>query len=511
MILLSPDSADGQSQDKQIITPAQWLAEKFPTLPQEYGAAILQEKEKKVVVVKGISEDFLAATLGQKGVPDAPTIFVPTEEKFFTYSPQDGIFIHQHEPVLVARLSALLLECARACPTCEVKALEFGLRSTSKMNGVLKKARGLLQVHPNYFASDLTKFIPCANGMLRLEDKTLLPFSPTYRRRNKLAVPFDPSGTCPLFLDSLMRHALDDDDLDLLQRWCGLALIGENLAQKILILTGTAGGGKGTFIRVLTGVIGEMNMASLRTQFLAERFELSRFLGKTLLYGADVPQNFLSQRGASVLKSLTGADPIALEFKNSNESPVIVCKFNVIVTCNSRLAIHLEGDTDAWRRRLAIIEYRKPKPANVIADLDKRILANEASGVLNFCLEGLDKLKSEGWQLRLSTRQNEMVGNLLLESESHTVFARECLVREAGKEITVAECYAEYVRFCSDRGWAAIPRQKFGPLVEDEVVRRHGITPRNDVLDASLKQQRGWKGIRLTAGDMKKPSEISAG
>ena len=103
----------------------------------------------------------------------------------------------------------------------------------------------------------------------------------------------------------------------------------------------------------------------------AARFfhQLGRFLGRTLLYGADVPANFLDQRGASVLKSLTGYDPVTLEFKNSNESPSIICRFNVIVTCNSRLAVHLEGDVEAWRRRLAIIEYRKPKPEKIIADL----------------------------------------------------------------------------------------------------------------------------------------------
>jgi phage/plasmid-associated DNA primase len=104
---------------------------------------------------------------------------------------------------------------------------------------------------------------------------------------------------------------------------------------------------------VLTGVISATNVASSRTQLLAERFELGRFLGKTLLYGADVPENFLNERGASVLKSLTGYDPVTLEFKRSNESPPIVCKFNVIVTCNSRLTVHLEGDTEAWRRRVA--------------------------------------------------------------------------------------------------------------------------------------------------------------
>jgi hypothetical protein len=47
-----------------------------------------------------------------------------------------------------------------------------------------------------------------------------------------------------LFLDTLMRPALDPDDLDLLQRWCALALTGENLAQRIALQVGTPGGGK---------------------------------------------------------------------------------------------------------------------------------------------------------------------------------------------------------------------------------------------------------------------------
>src|SRR5256885_11639088 len=52
---------------------------------------------------------------------------------------------------------------------------------------------------------------------------------------------------------------------------------------------------------------------------------------------------------------------LTLEFKGSNERPEIICRFNAIVTCNSRLTVHLEGDAAAWRRRLGIIEYRKAK------------------------------------------------------------------------------------------------------------------------------------------------------
>jgi P4 family phage/plasmid primase-like protien len=308
-----------------------------------------------------------------------------------------------------------------------------------------------------------------------------------------------------------MRPALDDEELDLLQRWCGLALIGENVAQKFPILTGTAGGGKGTFIRVLTGIIGQANSASLRPQLLGERFELGRFLGKTLLYGADVPENFLNQRAASVLKSLTGGDPMTLEFKNSNETPSIICQYNVILTSNSRLTVHLEGDTDAWNRRLVSIDYCQPKPKEVISDLSERILAGEGSGVLNWQLAGLDKIRADGWQLRLSSQQQARVDNLLLQSDGHSVFARECLMRDGNGQLTVPDGFAAYVEFCTQRGWNALTKNKFGALIGDVVVRQFGLTVRHDIPDDTGKPQRGWRGIAVisTRSACKKVSEMS--
>jgi P4 family phage/plasmid primase-like protien len=354
-----------------------------------------------------------------------------------------------------------------------------------------------LEVPPEFFSTGLTEFIPCANGVLRLSDKTLLPFSPAYRRRNKLAVPYESNAKCELFIDTLMRPALDADELDLLQRACGLFLIGENLAQRILLLIGTAGGGKGTLIRVLQGIIGADNVGALRTHLLYERFELGRFLGRTLLYGADVPDNFLNHRGASILKSLTGGDPVTLEFKNSNEAPGILCKFNVIVTCNSRLTVHLEGDTGAWRRRLAIVEYRRPQPAKVIVDLSEQILAREASGVLNWMLEGFEKIRADGYQLHLTPAQQKLVDDLLLESEGHVVFVRESLARDPEEQLTVTDCYAAYVELCNEHGWRALTKNKFGAVIGDTVVHQFGITTRHDIPDSKGKEQRGWKGIRL--------------
>src|SRR5207245_437434 len=103
-----------------------------------------------------------------------------------------------------------------------------------------------------------------------------------------------------------------------------------------------------------------------------------------------------------------------------------------------------------WRRRLAIIGYLRPKPEKQIPDLDQLILKKEAAGVLNWMLEGLDKLRSDEWQLRLTATQQAAVDSLLLESEGHAVFCHECLRRDVAKSLTVPDCFAAYVEFCNE-------------------------------------------------------------
>jgi hypothetical protein len=111
--------------------------------------------------------------------------------------------------------------------------------------------------------------------------------------------------------------------------------------------------------------------------------------------------------------------------------------------------------------------------------------------------EGLDKVRADEWQLRLSGAQQKVVDDLLLESEADVVFAKECLEKDGTESLTVADCYDRYVAFCNERGWAAMAKRKFTNGIGDTVTRLHGLTVRHDVDDwQSGKPQRGWKGIK---------------
>jgi P4 family phage/plasmid primase-like protien len=489
------------------VTPNDWFKKKFPGLAEIHGEPVSLKSTNKRTKASDLNESFMAATLGERANPGEPTVYLRGENRFYTYSPKQGIYLQASEEDISARLSTLLLECARACKKdCDVDALEFGLRDSSALAGAVKRAKSLNVVPDNFFSGGMEEFLPVGNGVLRVSDRTLLLFSPKYHFRNKLAVNFVPGAKCPTFETVLLGNSLDFDDIGLLQRWCGLALVGRNISQAMLILSGTAGAGKGTFVRVLKGVIGEANIGSLRTEQLNQRFEIGRMIDRPLLYGADVPANFLNTENASVLKSLTGGDPITVELKGSMAAPSLTCEFNIIVTSNSRLVVHLEGDVAAWQRRLKIIRYEKPKPANVIPDLDKQILQNEASGALNWMLDGLYALRAANWQLVLSPGQEARVDELLLESDSINEFFRErCVADSTAEGLTVTDAFAAYSDFCMDKGWTGLSRNSFGRDCQEVAQRNFRVAIRHNIKGTDGKNQRGWKGFRLLGANEEKP------
>jgi len=489
------------------ITPNDWFKKKFLGLAEAHGEPVALKSTNGRAKASDLNESFMAATLGENANPSEPTVYLRGENRFYTYSPERGIYILASEEDVSARLSALLLSCARACKEfCDVDALEFALRDSSALAGAVKRAKSLTIVPDNYFSGGMEEFMPVANGILRVSDRTLQPFSPQYHFRNNLPVDYHPGAKCPNFENILLGKSLELDDIGLLQRWCGLALVGRNKSQAILILSGTAGAGKGTFIRVLKGIIGEANIGSLRTEQLNQRFEIGRLIDRTLLYGADVPANFLSNDNASFLKSMTGGDPITVELKGSMAAPSLTCEFNIVATSNSRLVVHLEGDVAAWQRRLKIIEYTKAKPANAIPDLDKMILVEEASGVLNWMLDGLYALRTANWQLALSPVQKSRVDELLLESDSVNEFFKDCCITDStALGLTKADAFAAYSDYCTDRSWTGLSQNLFGRDCEEVAQRLFRVTARHDIVGMNGKKQRGWKGFRLLAENEESP------
>lgn len=297
-----------------------------------------------------------------------------------------------------------------------------------------------------------------------------------------------------------LKRALPDDDVDLLQRWFGLVLLGYNIAQKMLILSGQPQSGKGVIARVVTRLVGPDNVGTLRTNELGGRFEISRLRHKFLIYGGDVSADFMNTNGAQVLKTITGGDPVSVEYKNSNETPAAEPIYgSILVTANSRLRVRFEEDKEAWRRRIVLIQFEREsvRESDQIIALDADLFRREGAGILNWALEGLAKLGRDQGKLLLSERQKSIRDALVEESESYVAFAKEGVIEDEDGTLTVNEAYEGYVVFCHARGWTPWSARRFGSVFKEYVARHFGKTQNHDLTSSSGTTVRGWDGIRL--------------
>src|SRR5262249_48638665 len=248
-------------------------------------------------------------------------------------------------------------------------------------------------------------------------------------------------------------HRFLPEDITLIQKYGGQCLLGRNLSQSILLLDGVAESCKTTLALSIADTIGRENCTELRTTQLGERFESGAFIGKSLLTAPDVKANFLSHYGASFLKSLVGSDILSAELKRSNCRVELEGVFNVIITSNSRLRVRLEGDADAWKRRLLIVRFEHPLQNERIPDFHRFIVQNEGPGILNFLIEGSNLLLNDlnhGGRLPLSSDQSNRINRFIAESDSlrHFLLANLSAVPQNESDVSTNEILDAYFADC---------------------------------------------------------------
>jgi putative DNA primase/helicase len=461
-------------------------------LAREYGQPFYTNKDGKV---NGINERYWAALYAREN----RVLFDPDEKNFYRYAAESGLWETITPESIREVISGRILEISR---TSQQFTLEIQITQT-RLNAVVSALKGIVEKRGAFKVKQ--RFIHVANGVIRFADDGDIQFggfSPEDYSRNRSPYEFQPDADCPRFLNELILPAVEPDDADLLQRWAGLALFGYNLPQRFLIVDGTPNGGKGTLVRIIQALVGAMNTYQLRTECLQERFETYRYRGKTLLIGPDVRGDFLMERGASMLKVLVGGDPISAEGKGLNGDFQMFGTFNIVVTCNSRLRLRLEGDAGAWRRRLLVVRYEKPPPAKRVLDFDHVLLRDEGSGILRWALAGFVKLQTEfadTGDFSLTDAQRGRVDSLLAESDSLRLFVQASLERHEHENITSAEISQAYAEFCADKGWNALPSAVVERTLPDLMLEHFHVTKSHSIERDGKKSNRGWRRVRLKA------------
>lgn len=406
-------------------------------------------------------------------------IFEPAETRFYQYAPQSGLWQYVSESWLIEQITQEVryFLLSREIPD-HLATYPFNKKVMLVLKGKCEK-RGFFQLPSNGHR------VHCANGVLEYNAQNssweMRPFSPEDRSRNRSEIVYDPAAQAPKFLEQLLRPAMDEDDIRLLQLYVGQCLLKENISQKFLLITGTAGSGKSSLVNVIERLINPENCTELRAEHLNGRFENSRFVGKTLLTGKDVKAGFLDTRGASMLKALTGKDTLTTEFKHSNETIDITGNFNVIITSNSTLHVRLENDAPAWKRRMLWIQYNNPPPKHPVENFDRLLIETEGSGILNWALDGAKQLLMQKGKIHLSPAQEQRIDELLAETDSLRLFVKEEVKKIPGSSISSRELWQRFCGYCVKHEYDAIPKQRFQRMLPDIMSQVHHVTLRHDI------------------------------
>lgn len=420
-------------------------------------------------------------------------IYKSSEKTFYQYNPSTGLWDVLTTQSLKKNINELVVTCCNSAGYPQLIAK----RTQSFLSQVINALQFNCE-NPEAFLGETTDFrYHCSNGVLRYlpnENQWRLdPFSPEDYSRDRAEVTYDPNATCPNFM-KFLDSGLDSDCIELMQLYFGQVLIGRNLSQTMLLLSGKAGTGKSTVVTMLEKLIGLPKSAELRLEHLGGRFETSQLMGKSLLTAKDVSEDYLRSKHAFRLKEITGSDQMKAELKFQNKSIAFRGQFNLIITSNTLLRIKLESDRDAWKRRILLIEYTKERP-EMIFNLEE-ILTRELSGILNWAMEGVKKLFAMNCHIKLSEALEKRVDNLLDESDQIANFLSDCVQVDEYSDSTIQELGETYQLYLQKRGYQEHVKRSFGPEVAAEIDRRYSISCCHDIKRGDS-LQRGFRGLKL--------------
>lgn len=465
--------------------------EKVDPIAEEYGPLFSFGKE----TVHG-NQIAIAAVFSH----DHRILFDHEADEYVRYEAASGLWAAVKEPVVKLALAQFIKEKAA-----ENDAIDFlHKRTNSFLGAVLQVLKGFML--PKSEARSVG-ILHVSNGMMDLtaDSPALGKFEPTYWSRRMCTIAYRPEAKCDRFFDELLKPALAAEDVELLQRVFGAALLGDNAAQRFLIVAGEAARGKSTIVTILERVLGLDNVAHLRTDHLPGRFETHAFLNKSLLTAKDVPVNFLEKRGAQMLKALVGDDLFEAEAKYGGKHRMRG-RFSVIVTTNNRLRLAMEEDAPAWRRRLLVVNFAGDQPKQRVSNFADVLLHDEAEGILAWMVEGAVKhLRelSEIGDFRLTTAQQTRIDDLIDASRSPELFVRSAIAKKKEADVSVEELTQAYLDFCSAKGWEPFTARQFENVLTNLMQRVNGVLKRNDITRGK-KTVRGFKHVTLTTKQNKR-------
>ena len=291
---------------------------------------------------------------------------------------------------------------------------------SSAKGSTLSLAWKRLTEHPGLYKADVPwaggNVIVCRNGAIRQDADSPDGWSfeghraENYARRH-IGADYDPSVECPRFITLLKSMFSDRPDanlvIPLLQEWLGSALAISSLRReqrRALIPVGVSRTGKTELTSIIRALLGGP-IATPSAKEFGERFGLETMYG-AVAWVRDDAINEGDKLDPQRFKTVVTGEAIDIDRKNKPAIRDVRLDIPVVLTANSLARVRDSSDA-VFNRSLIltmsnVIDDQTAQACRVEAgagdqSIGMTVFEAEASGILNWALEGLCRLRKRGF------------------------------------------------------------------------------------------------------------------
>ena len=333
----------------------------------------------------------------------------------------------------------------------------------SKTQGQIEAVGKILAVQNKHdipiVETDLDKdpmLFNCANGMLDLETGRLEVHQRNYLASKISNVEFQPGKKCPKFLAFLDKVLLGKKDtINWIQQYAGYCLTGKSPNRVVAVFWGDGINGKSTLVNIISHIVGEYAIQARTETFIESGNvdkvgqDIVKFRGSRLITAQESSdgQKLNEQR----IKDMTGSDVIVGRYLYSREDISFVNTGKLIFSTNHKPRIS-GNDRGIWSR-LKLVHFGYIFNREEIIDkYHEVILADEASGILNWMLEGCQNLSKGGWKMPYAKEIDDATQEYKDEEDKIGQFLSECCVMDKRHSVNSNELYKKFQTFCEENG-----------------------------------------------------------
>jgi P4 family phage/plasmid primase-like protien len=281
----------------------------------------------------------------------------------------------------------------------------------------------------------------CNNGTLYISSMTLQEHSPKNYVTFKLGFDYDPKADAETF--RYVLHSTIPDAADFLQEFAGYALTIDTSQEIAVWLCGPQGSGKSTILEgfeaMLGGRVTPLGLADIENS----RFGLSSLQGKTLAIASEQPAIYM--KATYKLNSIISGEIITIEekFKNAYQYR----PFAKIAWAMNELP-RVPDSLNGLFRRVKVIKFPKLDEKDRDPQI-KEAVKNEGAGILNWALEGLQRLQKRG-HFEIPECVNKSTGHFQRHNDIPANFVEECCITGPDYKTQSTPLYNAYNIWCID-------------------------------------------------------------